>query len=260
MWLRDASEAAEYALRANGNFVLWMRLDAVFLASLNDLIARTDGWRLREIVMRYMWVTGSVRNYDEYTRIGRRSRLTTMLNDAVAFLSALRDQWLMLMGGAMMLALTLYERFRRNAPGRLWLVLMTAFLMWAAFGAWREERAGRTAADIAREELQATIVQKDEPYRSARGRGTSSARPSGSAAAAVEAIRLRDGVVARARAECGVGGLRACATSLPIGQSGGRLASSSRSSWRADSSCSCSRCSGRQPMLQSERLTCGQQA
>jgi hypothetical protein len=38
-----------------------------------------------------------------------------------SFLTALAEHWVALMGGFIMLSVSLYERFRKEAPTRVWL-------------------------------------------------------------------------------------------------------------------------------------------
>lgn len=84
----------------------------------------------------------------------------TILSDLVDFGAAVSSHWFALMGGGLMLAIGLYERFKRNAPIRIWLVLMSGFVLFATFEAWRSERR-RADTRVSDAESRVTSMEKE---------------------------------------------------------------------------------------------------
>lgn len=62
-------------------------------------------------------------------------------------------------GGLIMLGLSLWERFRSNAPTWLWLCLAIGFVLVAAFLAWKDERVKVGARDSQIVELKGDITR-----------------------------------------------------------------------------------------------------
>jgi hypothetical protein len=64
------------------------------------------------------------------------------------FLAAILGHWVSLMsGGIVIVALLLWERFRKNAPRIVWVIIVCLFLGVASFQAWNDEHTNVTKAD-----------------------------------------------------------------------------------------------------------------